>query len=201
VLGLLYAAPGLGAFAVSVTSGWTRSVRRHGRAIVLAVVGWGGAIAAFGRAPGLALAVITLAAAGGADMVSGLFRMTMWNQSIPARVRGRLAGLEMISYTTGEPLGNLETGAVAALTGSVRLAVVSGGLLSLVGAAVVALALPAMWRYDSQAGLPGDTAETAETAEVSPRADQDGAAASAGSAGGSSAALARHQAWPESGSV
>jgi MFS family permease len=183
VLRLLYSAPGLGSFAVSVTSGWTRRVHRHGRAIAFAVGGWGVAIAAFGLAPGLPLAVVALAAAGGADMVSGLFRMTMWNQSIPARVRGRLAGLEMISDSTGEPLGNLETGAVAALTGSVRLAVVSGGLLSLAGAVIVALALPAMWRYDNRAPY------------------EDEAALRTGSAAGSSAALARHQAWPESGSV
>jgi MFS family permease len=150
VLGLLYAAPGLGSMAVSLTSGWTRHVHRHGRVIALAVCGWGLAIAGFAFAPTLPLAVLALAAAGGADMISALFRMTMWNQSIPARVRGRLAGLEMISYSTGEPLGNLETGAVATLTGSVRLAVISGGLLSLAGAVIVSLALPALWRYDSR---------------------------------------------------
>jgi MFS family permease len=150
VLGLMYAAPGFGSMAVGLTSTWTRHVRHHGRAIALAVCGWGIAIAAFGFAPDLALAVLALAAAGAADAISGMFRTTMWNQSIPARVRGRMAGLEMISYSTGEPLGNLEAGAVATLTGSVRLAVVSGGVLSLVGAAVVSLALPALWRYDSR---------------------------------------------------
>lgn len=147
VLGLLYAAPGFGALLASLTSSWTARVRRHGRAIALAVCGWGAAITAFGFAPDLPLAMLTLAAAGGADMVSGIFRMTMWNQTIPARVRGRLAGLEMISYSTGEPLGNIETGAVAAVTGSVRLAVVSGGLLCLAGAVLVSLALPGLWRY------------------------------------------------------
>jgi MFS family permease len=149
VLGLMYAAPGFGSLLVSLTSAWTSRVRRHGRAIALAVCGWGAAIMAFGFAPDLPLAMLALAAAGGADMVSGVFRMTMWNQTIPARVRGRLAGLEMISYSTGEPLGNIETGAVAALTGSVRLAVVSGGLLSLAGAVIVSLALPGLWRYDA----------------------------------------------------
>jgi len=169
VLGLLYAAPGLGSLAVSLTSAWTRHVRRHGRAIALAVCGWGLAIAAFGFAPDLPLAVLALAAAGGADMVSGLFRMTMWNQSIPARVRGRLAGLEMISYSVGEPLGNLETGVVATMTGSVRLAIVSGGLLSLAGAVVVSLALPGLWRYDAR-NLPEATPDpaAAEPAEVTP---------------------------------
>jgi MFS family permease len=161
VLGLLYAAPGLGSMAVSLTSSWTRHIHHHGRAIALAVCGWGLAIAAFGFAPDLALAVLALAAAGGADMVSGLFRMTMWNQSIPARVRGRMAGLEMISYSTGEPIGNLEAGAVATLTGSVRLAVVSGGILSLAGAAVVSFALPALWRYDAREHAPAPILEAA----------------------------------------
>lgn len=150
VLGLLYAAPGFGSVIISLTSSWTRHVHRHGRAIALAVCGWGGGIAAFGFAPDLPLAVLALAAAGGADTVSGLFRMTMWNQTIPARVRGRLAGLEMISYSTGEPLGNLESGAIATLTGSVRIAVVSGGVASLAGAVIVSLALPALWRYDER---------------------------------------------------
>jgi MFS family permease len=151
VLGLLYAAPAAGGVIVSLTSRWTRHVHRHGRAIVLAVCGWGAGIAAFGFAPDLLLAVAALAAAGGADMVSGLFRMTMWNQTIPARLRGRLAGIEMISYTTGEPIGNLESGVVASLTGSVRIAIVTGGLACLVGAVAVTLALPALWRYDAHA--------------------------------------------------
>jgi hypothetical protein len=163
VLGLLYAAPGLGSFAVSLTSGWTRHVHRHGRAIALAVAGWGVAIAAFGFAPDLPAAVGALAAAGGADMVSGLFRMTLWNQTIPAAIRGRLAGLEMISYTTGEPLGNAETGALASLSGSVRFAVVSGGVLSIAGAAIVCLALPALWRYDAR-HAEADTVGLAPTA-------------------------------------
>ena len=150
VLGLLYAAPGFGSLAVSATSTWTRHVHRHGRAIALAVCGWGVAITGFAFAPNLPLAVLALAVAGGSDMVSGIFRMTIWNQTIPARVRGRLAGLELISYSTGEPLGNLEAGAVASLTGSVRVAVVSGGLLSLLGALIVSLALPALWRCDAR---------------------------------------------------
>jgi hypothetical protein len=149
VLGIMYASPGAGAAAVNLTSRWASRVHRHGRAIIAAVCGWEAAIIAFGFAPSLWLALLALAVAGGADMVSGLFRMTLWNQTIPDRLRGRLAGIEMISYTSGEPLGNLEAGAVAAITGSVRTAVVSGGLLSIAGALIVAAALPGLWRYDA----------------------------------------------------
>src|SRR5260221_11211044 len=142
VLGLLYAAPGIGAMAVSATSTWTRHVHRHGRAIALAVCGWGIAIAAFAYAPSLPLAVLALAVAGGSDMVSGIFRMTMWNQTIPARVRGTLAGLELLSYSTGEPPGNLEAGAVASLTGSVRVAGGSCGRRTLLARAIDFIPVP-----------------------------------------------------------
>lgn len=193
VLGLLYAAPGIGSMLVSLSSSWTRHVHRHGRAIALAVAGWGVCVGAFAFAPDLPLAVLTLAGAGGSDAVSGIFRMTMWNQTIPARVRGRLAGLEMISYTTGEPLGNLETGAVAALTGSVRLAVLSGGILSVAGAVIVTLAVPALWRYDAVHGARGRALTQAGAATGS----ADGPLADAAE---SSSAFARHQSCPDSGS-
>jgi MFS family permease len=150
VLGLLYAAPGAGALLVSATSGWIRHVRRHGRAIVVAVCGWGLGIAAFGLAPGLWWAVAALAVAGGSDEISAIFRSTLWNQTIPARLRGRLAGLEMISYTAGTPLGSLESGVAASLAGSIRVAIASGGILCLASAAAVTAALPVLWRYDSR---------------------------------------------------
>jgi MFS family permease len=164
VLGLLYAAPGLGTVAVNLTSGWTRRVHRHGRAIVLAVCGWGVAIAAFGFAANVAEAVAALAVAGAADMISGLFRMTMWNQTIPDALRGRLAGLEMISYTAGEPLGNLESGLAAAVAG-LRAAVVAGGLACLLGAAVLTAALPRLWHYDAREPVPeGEPGQPARVA-------------------------------------
>ena len=64
--------------------------------------------------------------------ISGLFRSVIWNETIPDRLRGRLAGVEMISYTSGPTLGNFEAGALASLT-SVRTSVVSGGVLCVAG--------------------------------------------------------------------
>jgi MFS family permease len=92
-------------------------------------------------------------------MVSGIFRLTIWNQTIPDHLRGRLAGIELLSYSTGPLLGNLEAGAVATAFG-VRVSVVSGGLLSLVGVGVVALLMPVFRTYDaarwSTGNQPGD---------------------------------------------
>src|SRR6476619_712747 len=148
-LGLLYAAPSVGSLIATVSSGWTANVRRHGRAICLAAAGWGAAIVAFGLAGNLWVALAFLAVAGGADMISGLFRSVMWNSTIPDALRGRLAGIEQVSYSTGPLLGNVESGVAASLIG-VRGAVVSGGLLCVVGVAITAMALPVFWRYRSE---------------------------------------------------
>jgi MFS family permease len=153
VLGLLYTAPAVGSLLATVASGWVARVHRHGLAIIAAASVWGLAIIAFGLAPDLWLALLSLVVAGGADMVSGIFRMTMWNQTIPDRLRGRLAGIEQVSYTSGPLLGNLEAGVVASLT-SVRTSVVSGGVLCVVGVALAAIALPAFRLYDARTQRP-----------------------------------------------
>jgi len=150
VLGLLYAAPAVGSLLATVTSGWAARVHRHGAAVCIAAAIWGVGIVGFGLAPNLALALAGLVVAGGADMVSGIFRGTIWNQTIPDHLRGRLAGIEQVSYSTGPLLGNVESGAVASLAG-VRVSIVSGGVLCVAGVAVAALALPAFWRYDNRA--------------------------------------------------
>jgi MFS family permease len=150
VLGFLLAAPAVGSLAVALFSGWTRHVHRHGRAVALAATGWGVAIVAFGFTNVLWLALACLAVAGAMDAISGLFRSVIWNETIPDRLRGRLAGVEMISYTSGPTLGNFEAGALASLT-SVRTSVVSGGVLCVAGTAVLVALLPAFWRYDARA--------------------------------------------------
>ena len=155
-LGLLYSALSMGSLIATLSSGWTRHVRRHGRAICLAAVGWGIAIVGFGFAGNLPLALAFLAVAGGADMISGLFRSVMWNSTVPDHLRGRLAGIEQISYSAGPLLGNVESGIAASLIG-VRAAVVSGGVLCVVGVAVTATTLPILWRY--RAAPPEDPLE------------------------------------------
>jgi hypothetical protein len=100
-LGMFYAAGVTGAIAVTLTSGWTKSYRFHGRAIIWAAIGWGAAIALSGVTHSLIIVVICLAIAGGSDQISALFRQTIWNQTIPDNLRGRLAGIELLSYSVG----------------------------------------------------------------------------------------------------
>ena len=151
VLGVLYAAPSAGSLLVTLTSGWARRVRRHGRMVALSAGIWGLGIIGFGFARSLPLAIVGLVVAGGADMVSGLCRTTMWNQSIPDSLRGRLAGIEMLSYSSGPTLGNVEAGLVESLAG-LRASIVSGGVLCVVGTVALAAALPRFWNYDAAEG-------------------------------------------------
>jgi len=150
-VGLLYAAPPLGAMAAAILSGWASRVHRHGLAITWAAAVWGIAIAAFGFAHPLWLALLFLAAAGAADMISGIFRMAVWNQTIPPSIRGRTAAIEMVSYHTGPSLGNAEAGFVARLFG-VHTSVVSGGVLCVTGSLLLAMILPKFISYDSREG-------------------------------------------------
>jgi MFS family permease len=143
---------------ITFTSGWTKRVHKHGLAVTIAATVWGLAIIAFGMSNKLWMALMFLAMAGAADCVSGLFRMTIWNQTIPDHLRGRLAGIEMISYMTGPYLGNGEAGIVASPFG-LRAAVVSGGVLSVIGSGLLAFLLPAFIRYDGREGLARKQAE------------------------------------------
>ena len=168
-VGLLYAAPAAGAFCVTLTSGWTKRVERHGLAVALAAASWGLAIIAFGFAPTLSWALLCLALAGASDMVSGLFRSIIWNQTIPDHLRGRLAGIEMVSYTTGPLLGNAESGVVAGFFG-VRASVVSGGIFCVAGTALLSLLLPSFIGYKGREGLEHKRAEEAARAGTPERA-------------------------------
>jgi MFS family permease len=149
--GLMFAAPSVGAFAVTVSSGWMGRVSRHGAAIAAAAAAWGLAMAGFGLSADLYLALAFLVAAGAADMVSGIFRATLWNQTIPDELRGRLAGVELLSYSVGPPAGQLRSGLVASLAGS-RFSLVSGGLICVGAVTAVCALLPAFVRYRAEPG-------------------------------------------------
>lgn len=148
VVGWLFAAPAFGALVAALTSGWVRRIRRLGLAILVSVVVWGAAVAAFGLVgSNLALALALLAIAGGADVVSAVFRNTTQQHIVPDGLRGRLASLNILVVTGGPRLGDLEGGLVASAF-TPTISVVSGGLLCLVGVAAIAITVPrfARWR-------------------------------------------------------
>lgn len=152
-VGLLYAAPGLGSLLTALTSGWVAGIRRQGRAVVIAVVIWGVAIAGFGLAPSIPVAVALLMVAGAADVVSAILRVTIIQLAVPDKLRGRLFGMNVAVVASGPRLGDLEAGAVAAVAGP-TFSVVSGGVACVLGAVLIARRIPEYWRAETGRGQP-----------------------------------------------
>jgi MFS family permease len=141
-LGFLAAAPAAGAFVGAVFSGWVKSVKRTGRAILLAVAVWGLAITAFGLVTvSFPLALLCLAAAGAADVFSAVFRSSLVQLETPDQLRGRVMSIHILVVTSGPRLGDIEAAIVASLT-SPQFAVVSGGIACVLGVWVVARRFP-----------------------------------------------------------
>jgi MFS family permease len=138
-----------GALLATLTSSWTKIVNYYGRAIVVAASLWGLGIALFGYSSSLWWVFGGLAIAGGADAISGIFRNTMWNESIPPDVRGRMAGIELISYSLGPTAGQFRAGVMAAWT-SLRFSLTFGGLVCTGSVGAVAAALPKLWAFDKR---------------------------------------------------
>jgi ENTS family enterobactin (siderophore) exporter len=146
-LGILYAAPGFGALLASMVSGWTPRIRRPGRAVVIAIVVWGLGITGFGLVAWFPAAVALIAIAGGADVISAVFRSSIIQTQTPDRLRGRLSALQQMVVNAGPRLGNGEAGIVAALS-TTEISVVTGGLGCIIGIAIVAKTMPKFVRYD-----------------------------------------------------
>jgi MFS family permease len=149
-LGLLAAAPAVGAFGAALLSGWVSAVRRTGRAIVIAVVVWGAAIVAFGLSTfSFALALVFLAIAGGADVLSAVFRSSLVQLETPDALRGRVTSIHILAVSSGPQLGDIEAATLASVIGA-QASVVSGGLLCLVGVAGVVRLFPELLAHRSR---------------------------------------------------
>jgi len=153
ILGLLYAAPAAGSLLATLGSGWTGRVHRHGLMVVVAAALWGVGIVGVGLSRMLWLTLFCLAFAGAADMISGIFRSIIWSQTIPDHLRGRLAGIEMLSYTTGPLLGQVRSGLMARTRLGVGGSIWVGGVLCVAGTVALAAALPRFVRYDGKDGM------------------------------------------------
>ena len=153
VLGLLAAAPALGALLSGVFSGPLGRVRRQGRAIVISIIVWGAAIAAFGGVRWLPLALLFLAIAGAADNVSAVFRATILQAATPDEYRGRLQGVFTVVVAGGPRLGDVEAGTVAVMFGE-TVSVISGGVACVLLAVGLARAVPSFWQYDAHHPVP-----------------------------------------------
>jgi ENTS family enterobactin (siderophore) exporter len=155
-LGFLAAAPAAGAFLGALLSGWVASVQRTGRAVIVAVAIWGIAIALFGLTTfSFVLALVFLAIAGAADVLSAVFRSTIVQLETPDSLRGRVTSIHILVVTSGPRLGDIEAATVASVIGP-QLSVVSGGLLCIVGVVVVAWLFPELAGHVTRSSGPRD---------------------------------------------
>lgn len=153
-LGLLNAGLAAGGLVGSTLSGPAGRVARKARAMLVTVAIWGAAIAGFGFARVLWLALLLLVLAGAADTTTVIFRGSVVQTSTPDRFRGRVMAADYVVGAGVPRLGNFEAGAVASLT-SPAVSAVSGGLAAVAGAILIRLAFPAVARYGARAGPAG----------------------------------------------
>jgi MFS family permease len=148
-LAVLYCGLPFGAMLASLTSSWTARVAHYGRALIVAASVWGLGIVVLGLSNNLWLAFAGLAIGGAADAMSGIFRITMWNESIPPEVRGRMGGVEVLSYAVGPVVGNFRSGLAASVMG-LRASIVAGGLGCSALVSSSTLVLRSLWRFDAR---------------------------------------------------
>jgi MFS family permease len=148
-LSLLYMALPFGALAAQLFNKWTHHVHRYGQAIVYSSMVWGLGIAVFGWFNPLWIVFTGLALAGAADSYSATFRQTLWNESILPEIRGRMGGVELISYAVGPLAGQFRSGAMTSWLG-LRSSLALGGVACAIGDGVAGLGLPALWRFDER---------------------------------------------------
>lgn len=147
-VGPLYAAIAIGSLLAGVSSGWIGRVRRQGVALTVAVVAWGACVAISGLAHQLWLAVLLLALAGAADLVSAVYRQTILQTYAPDEMRGRMQGVFIAVVAGGPRLGDLRAGATGAAT-TATFSWVGGGIACIVVVVVAALAVQPFWRYST----------------------------------------------------
>ncbi|MCA1220611.1 MFS transporter [Streptomyces sp. 8L] len=159
-VGLLYASIAIGSVVGGLCSGWIGRVRRQGIALTVAVAGWAVAITLAGFAHTLWLAVVLLALAGSADLVSSVYRQTILQTYAPDDMRGRMQGVFTVVVAGGPRLGDLRAGAMAATT-SLSIAWSGSAALCIVLVVAGGLAVGPFRRYDTRAvaasGAVGDT--------------------------------------------
>ncbi|HZZ96165.1 MAG TPA: MFS transporter [Jatrophihabitantaceae bacterium] len=147
-VGPLYAAIAIGSVVAGLSSGWIGRVRRQGRALVVAVILWGGAVALSGLAHQLWLVVLLLALAGAADLISAVYRQTILQTYAPDEMRGRMQGVFIAVVAGGPRLGDVRAGGMAAATG-VTVSWVGGGIACMVVVLIAGVLVRAFWRYDA----------------------------------------------------
>ncbi|SDP92680.1 Predicted arabinose efflux permease, MFS family [Rhodoferax sp. OV413] len=146
-LGLLRAAPAVGALLISIVLTRWPLQRKVGRTLLLSVGLYGVCMVVFGASTSLVLSLAVLAISGGADMVSVVVRQSLVQLETPNEMRGRVSAVNSVFIGASNQLGEFESGATAALLGPVG-SVVLGGIGTLVVAALWLKIFPGLAQRD-----------------------------------------------------
>src|SRR4051812_9182496 len=166
-LGLLRAAPAVGALLAAVTVAHLPPWRKPGQVLLLVVVGFGLATVGFGLSTNVIFSLVCLFLTGAFDSVSMVIRSTLQQMITPDHLRGRVVAVEHMFIGFSNELGAFESGAAAALFGPI-IAVAGGGIGTVVVVAAVALLWPALSRIGPLHALkPLEPAPTDATSEAS----------------------------------
>jgi MFS family permease len=153
IVGVLQAAPAVGALVAFLFSGWISRVHKHGVAIALAVIGYGLAVGGAGVTALLWAAVVCLALTGVADMISAAYRSTVLQSAAPDHLRGRLQGVFVVVVAGGPRIGDFVAGSVASISGE-RLALLLGGAACVLGVVIAVALQPEFLQYDGREPRP-----------------------------------------------
>ena len=145
--GFLAAAPAIGSVLTALVMARIGSFRKQGRLVVWSVAVFGLATAAFGISTVYWFSLLMLAITGAADTVSTVLRQTIRQLVTPNHLRGRMTSINMMFFMGGPQLGELEAGTVAHLIGA-PLSVVTGGLGSLICAAIAAVKSKSLMEFE-----------------------------------------------------
>jgi MFS family permease len=157
--GYLSAAPSTGAAIAALVLSFKKDVRNQGRILITAVIGFGLATMVFGLSRSFALSFLALAITGVTDGTSVIIRNTIRQLQTPDHLRGRTVSINMIFYSGGPHLGQLEAGLVAQFFGPV-LAVVSGSIACIIASLAVIFRFPELGRYRGDEPVLAGTSQT-----------------------------------------
>lgn len=144
-LGWLRAAPAIGALLMAVTLAHLPPMKRAGKALLWTVIGFGAVTIIFGLSRSFGLSLVMLALSGAFDNISVVIRHTLVQVRTPDELRGRVSAVNSVFLGTSNELGSFESGLAAALFGP-TLAVVGGGIGTIIVVLVIALLLPELRR-------------------------------------------------------
>jgi len=142
-LGILRAAPSIGALLMAITLAYLPPMKNAGRTLFLAVAGFGVATIIFGVSTWFWLSVLMLIALGGLDNISVVIRGTLLLTQTPDEMRGRVSAVNSIFISVSNELGSFESGFAAALFGPI-VAVVAGGIGTILVVLAIARIFPEM---------------------------------------------------------